>query len=97
MNAKKTSHTGKAGKPRNKPPDLKGLSQPQRFVETAKALGADESGKAFEKVIGPALKQNSFIVPSIVATQMDCAELPKEKTVVIIKNKKLNDRLFRRA
>ena len=52
---------------------------------------------AFEKVIEPALRQNSFIVPSILATQMGCAKVPKEKTVVIIKNKKLNDRLFRRA
>jgi len=49
--------TGKAGKPRNKPPDLKGKTQHQRFVETAKALEVDESGEAFEramKVIAPA-------------------------------------------
>lgn len=49
--------TGKSGKPRNKPPDLKGETQFQRFVETVKALEADESGKAFEraiKVIAPA-------------------------------------------
>lgn len=52
---------------------------------------------AFEKVIGPALKQNSLLVPSILATQIDCADVPKEKTVVIMKNKKLNDRLFRRG
>jgi hypothetical protein len=48
--------TGKAGKPRNKPPDLKGKTQHQRFVETAKALEVDESGEAFEravKVIAP--------------------------------------------
>ena len=48
--------TGKAGKPRNKPPDLKGKTQFARFVETAKALEVDESGKAFEramKVIAP--------------------------------------------
>jgi hypothetical protein len=41
--------TGKAGKPRNKPPNLKGETQFQRFVETAKALESDESGKTFEK------------------------------------------------
>lgn len=40
--------TGKAGKPRNKPPDLKGKTQFERFVETAKALEVDESGEAFK-------------------------------------------------
>ena len=57
MNAKKPNHpaqspTGKAGKPRNKPADLKGETQFERFVETAKALEVDESGKAFEKAFG---------------------------------------------
>jgi hypothetical protein len=50
------SPTGKAGKPRDKPPVLKGKTQHQRFVETAKALEVDESGEAFEramKVITP--------------------------------------------
>lgn len=41
--------TGKAGKPRNKPPDLKGATQFERFVETAKALEVDESGQKFER------------------------------------------------
>lgn len=53
------SPTGKAGKPRNKPPDLKGKTQFDRFVETAKALEVDESGAAFEramKVIAPPKK-----------------------------------------
>jgi hypothetical protein len=45
------SPTGKAGKPRDKPPVLKGKTQHQRFVETAKALEVDESGKAFERVM----------------------------------------------
>ena len=48
--------TGKAGRPRNKPPVLKGKTQHERFVETAKSLEVDESGKAFEramKVIAP--------------------------------------------
>lgn len=45
------SPTGKAGKPRNKPPVLKGRTQFQRFVETAKALEVDESGNAFDKVL----------------------------------------------
>lgn len=43
--------TGKAGRPRNKPPDLKGLTQFDRFVETAKALEADESGVAFDRAM----------------------------------------------
>ena len=53
------SPTGKAGKPRNKPPDLKGGTQFERFIETAKALEVDESGKAFKramKVIAPTKK-----------------------------------------
>ena len=45
------SPTGKAGKPRNKPLDLKGGTQFERFVETAKALEVDESGKEFERTI----------------------------------------------
>lgn len=51
--------TGKSGKPRNKPPDLKGKTQFQRFVETANALEVDKSGKAFEQamqVIAPPVK-----------------------------------------
>lgn len=54
--------TGKAGRPRNKPPDLKGKTQFDRFVETAKSLEVDESGKAFEramKVIAPAKSKSS--------------------------------------
>ena len=43
--------TGRAGKPRNKPPNLKGKTQSERFVETAKAFESDESEKAFERVI----------------------------------------------
>ena len=45
------NHTGKAGKPQNKPPKLKGATQFQRFVETVKALEVDESGKTFEKAV----------------------------------------------
>jgi hypothetical protein len=51
--------TGKAGRPRPKPPMLKGKTQHERFVETAKSLEADESGEAFEravKVIAPPAK-----------------------------------------
>lgn len=54
------SPTGKAGKARVKPPELKGKTQFQRFVETAKALEVDESGKEFEramKVIAPPSKR----------------------------------------
>ena len=43
--------TGKAGKPRNRPPVLIGKTQFQRFVETAKALKVDESGMAFERAL----------------------------------------------
>jgi len=46
------NHTGKAGRPRNKPPNLKGATQFDRFVETAKALEVDESGKKFERAMG---------------------------------------------
>lgn len=59
--------TGKAGKPRNKPPDLKGKTQFQRFVETAKALEVDESGEAFERamtVIAPPRPVDSPAHPS---------------------------------
>lgn len=51
------SPTGKAGKPRDSALVLKGKTQHERFVETAKALEVDESGTAFEramKVIAPA-------------------------------------------
>ena len=56
------NHIGKAGKPRSKPPDLKGSTQFERFVETAKALEADDSGAAFEKalkVIVPPIDQQN--------------------------------------
>ena len=43
--------TGKAGKARAKPPVLKGKTQFQRFVETAKALEVDESGEAFQRAM----------------------------------------------
>lgn len=43
--------TGKAGKARNKPPALKGKTQHERFVETAKSLEVDESGEAFERAM----------------------------------------------
>ena len=49
--------TGRAGKPRNKPPNLKGKTQSQRFVETAKAIEVDESGKAFERAMNAITKK----------------------------------------
>ena len=52
MSAKKTSPTGKGGVPRASPPKLKGATQFERFVETAKALEADVSGRAFDRAIG---------------------------------------------
>src|SRR3954462_15239439 len=45
------SPTGKAGRPRSKPPVLKGKTQHERFVETAKSLEVDESGDAFERAM----------------------------------------------
>ena len=52
--------TGKSGIPRNKPPDLKGATQFERFVETAKALEVDESGKAFERALGVIVPLNGL-------------------------------------
>jgi hypothetical protein len=43
--------TGKAGRPRPKQPKLQGETQFQHFVETVKAVEADETGSAFEKAI----------------------------------------------
>ncbi len=45
------NHTGKAGKPRNKPPNLKGETQFDRFVETAKALDAEDGGAQFMRAM----------------------------------------------
>ncbi len=65
------SPTGKAGKPRARPPDLKGKTQFDRFVETAKALDVDESGEAFEKAMKvispakPAKKSRAKATPSV--------------------------------
>jgi len=61
------SPTGKAGKPRNKPPDLKGKTQHERFIETAKSLEADETGAAFEramKAIAPPQRRRKSPTPS---------------------------------
>lgn len=66
--------TGKAGKPRPKPPDLKGATQFDRFVETAKALEADESGEAFERAMRviappkPAKQSQAKASPSVRKT-----------------------------
>jgi hypothetical protein len=43
--------TGKAGKPRARPPHLKGATQFQRFVETAKALDADDGSLQFMRAM----------------------------------------------
>jgi hypothetical protein len=51
LNGKNMSPTGKSGKPRAKPPKLAGRTQFERFVETVKAVEADESGKVFEKAM----------------------------------------------
>ena len=67
--------TGKAGRPRNKSPHLKGATQFERFVETAKSLEVDESGEAFEQALNkvipkptasrsrPRVKRSSSSIP----------------------------------
>lgn len=56
--------TGKAGRPRNKPPDLNGKTQFERFVETAEALGATDGGaeflRAMKLIAKPAKSDGSF-------------------------------------
>lgn len=66
--------TGKAGKPRNKPPDLKGKTQFERFVETAKALEVDESGAAFERAM-------ELIAPAQHARPPEKTGNPKQGTM----------------
>jgi len=51
VKGKNTGPTRRAGRPRNKPPKLKGKTQFERFVEAAKALEVNENGKAFERAI----------------------------------------------
>lgn len=66
--------TGKAGKPRDKPPVLKGKSQYERFVETAKSLEADESGEAFERAM-------KVIVPHQINRQSSPSSAKKKPLV----------------
>lgn len=37
--------------PKKKPPDKGEKSQKERFLETAKDIGADEDGRAFERAV----------------------------------------------
>lgn len=41
-----------AGKPPKPKPEKDERPQAERFIETARQLGADETGKAFEKAFG---------------------------------------------
>jgi hypothetical protein len=51
----------KAGTPKKKPakPKLSDKEQSERFKETARKLGADESGKEFERAFGKVLSKKS--------------------------------------
>jgi hypothetical protein len=42
---------GKAGEKQKRTPKIKDKRQSDRFIETARELGADESSDAFEKII----------------------------------------------
>lgn len=50
-------------KPKRKPKN-EDKAQSKRFVETARALGTDESGKAFERAIGAIGKKTTKPSPS---------------------------------
>ena len=65
------NHTGKAGKPRNKPPDLNGKTQFERFVETARALEVEESGKAFERAMKVLAPPSATVNHSTKTAQME--------------------------
>jgi hypothetical protein len=48
--------TGKAPKPKSKPPPLEDKEQSRRFVETAKLLGSDGSENSFQRVFKKIVK-----------------------------------------
>lgn len=54
--------TGKNVKKKSKPPDQ--VKQSQLFVETAKAIEVDESGKAFELVFKKIVPNNTSVTKS---------------------------------
>lgn len=43
---------GKAGEKQKKKPKIKDKQQSERFKETAREIGADESSQAFDRIIG---------------------------------------------
>lgn len=45
--------------PAKKPPPQNEKSQKQRFIETARELGADESGKEFDKAVKKIVRPRS--------------------------------------
>lgn len=57
--------TGKSGKrkPQKTPPPLEDAEQYKRFVETAKKLEVDASGKAFTRAVSAVLPQKSYVRP----------------------------------
>lgn len=52
-----TSKKSTKKQPKERTPKMTQEEQSRKFVETARELGADESGKSFKKVIG-------FIMPA---------------------------------
>lgn len=77
---------GKAGRPRNKPPDLKGATQFDRFVETAKALDADDGGAAFLRamdVLSPPVRPSPKKKKGVAAKQPpSLTDAPKDVKMV---------------
>jgi hypothetical protein len=58
---------GKAGEKQKRTPKIKDKRQYERFIETARNLGCDESGEAFErtfeKIVPPKISPRSKIRP----------------------------------
>jgi hypothetical protein len=48
---------GKLGEKQKKKPKIKDKRQSERFKETARQLGADQSSDAFDKVVGELSRQ----------------------------------------
>jgi hypothetical protein len=46
-----------ASKPKARGPKSKEKEQSERFIETARELGVDETGKEFERALGSVLKK----------------------------------------
>lgn len=53
-----TGKGGKAGRPRPKPPDLKGKTQYEKFIETAKAVDIPDDKKTLDDTVLAIIKPN---------------------------------------